>query len=99
MRVRYEPAATAQLTAIRDWLTDQADAETADRIVDGLVVRCDSLCDFPRRGTPRDDVRPGMRTVVHRRRYTIGYRIIDQTVVILGVLSAGQDHDVLTASS
>ena len=99
MRVRYEPAATAQLTALRDWLTGQADAGTADRIVDGLVVRCDSLCDFPRRGTPRDDVRPGMRTVVHRRRYTIGYRIIDDTVVILGVLSAGQELDVLTASS
>lgn len=95
MRVRYEPTAKRHLEAIRDWITRQADAETADRIVDGIVDRCDRLRDFPRRGTPRAEVRPDMRTIVHRKRYTIGYRIVGDTVVILGIRSAGQDDDVL----
>lgn len=96
MRVRFEARAVAQIADIRDWIAEKADAETADRIAENIIERCESLASFPHRGSPRDDIRPGLRTIPHRRRYTIGYRVVGDEVVVLGVRAAGQRDEVLT---
>lgn len=48
------------------------------------------LAEFPLRGTPRDDLMPGVRTIGYRRRTTLAYRVVDDVVEILVLVHAGQ---------
>lgn len=95
MRVVYADRALGQLEAIRDWLAAEAGPDIARRIVRELLDRCDSLSDFPRRGTPHDAIRPGLRTLSHRRAFTIGYRVDGEIVTVLGFIGRGQRRDAL----
>ena len=88
--VLFERRVQGQLAAIERWIAERADADTAARIRDELIDRCLTLAHFPERGSPRDDVRPGLRTLPHRRRYTIGYLFTGDRVVILGITGRGQ---------
>nr|WP_234896269.1 type II toxin-antitoxin system RelE/ParE family toxin [Sinorhizobium meliloti] len=36
---------------------------TAARYIDSIVAHCENLRTFPHRGTRRDDIRPGLRTL------------------------------------
>ena len=67
--------------------------ERAALFVDGIVKQCDSLVRFPLRGTPRDDLRPDIRTTVYRRRVVIAYSVGTTTVAILGIFYGGQDFE------
>ena len=53
------------------------------------------LAEFPRRGSPRDDVREGMRTIPFRRRATITYSVVGEDVIVDGVFYGGQDFSAL----
>jgi toxin ParE1/3/4 len=90
VRIDYENRALIQLESIRDWYTDKAGPEEAANIVRALFDRCESLAEFPHRGTPHDDIRPGLRTILHERRFTIGYRVDGAVVTVLGVIGRGQ---------
>ena len=54
---------------------------------------CENLQTFPHRGTRRDDLRPGLRTLGFRRRVTILFEVADDTVNIIGVYYGGQDYE------
>jgi toxin ParE1/3/4 len=45
------------------------------------------------RGTLREDVRPGLRTIGFRRRATIAFAVEGDTVTILGIFHGGQDYE------
>lgn len=45
---------------------------------------------FPKRGTPRDDVREGLRIVGFERRTSVAFLVENESVVILRVLYAGR---------
>jgi hypothetical protein len=47
----------------------------------------------PTRGTRRDDIRAGLRTVGYRRQATIAFAMSDDTVNILGVYYGGRDYE------
>lgn len=96
MKLQFSRRARDQLFAIEAWIAQRADRETAERVVDMLLDRCGSLTEFPDRGSPRDDVRPGLRTIPYRGRYTISYRVIGEQVIILGVTGRGQPLSELT---
>jgi toxin ParE1/3/4 len=81
----------AQLNSLYEYIAFEASLEIADRYIDALMDRIASLTDFPRRGTPRDDLRPGLRTVPFRRRLTIAYAVKPREVRIIGIARAGQD--------
>lgn len=98
MRVVYDTRAIDQLNAIRQWILKHAGEQVADRLVDSILARCETLSRFPLRGTPRFELYPGLRTIPHRRRYSIGYLVNADGVTIVGIRSAGQDFDVLTGS-
>jgi toxin ParE1/3/4 len=51
---------------------------------------CLGLADFPLRGTPRDDIRPGVRVMAFRRRVLIAYAVAGQEVTILRILYGGR---------
>lgn len=90
-RVTFEPEAIDHLNALHDYIAADGSPEIARRYTDGIVDRCERLDMFPARGTPRDDLREGLRTIVHRRSTTIAYMVYPGRVSILGVFHRGQD--------
>jgi toxin ParE1/3/4 len=53
----------------------------------------------PARGTRRDDIRPGLRTVGFERRATIAFRIVGREVVIIRIFYGGRDFERILHSS
>jgi plasmid stabilization system protein ParE len=49
---------------------------------------------FPQRGTTRDDIRPGPRTVGFERRVTIAFTVVGDDLIILRILYAGRSLDL-----
>lgn len=94
-RVLFAPEAEAQLLALFRYIAAEASADVATRFTDAIVEQCEALDVFPERGTPRDDLRPGLRTLAFRRRVTIAYAVAPGEVTILGVSYGGQDWEAL----
>lgn len=90
-RVTLAAKAKAKLDAIYDYIAAQASPDVARAFTDAIIARCAGLAEFPNRGAPRDDLRPGIRTVPFRRRVTIGYSVRAADVRVLGIFYAGQD--------
>lgn len=100
--IRFAPEAQQQLDAIEDYISLASGyAAVAEQFVDGIVAYCESFETFPERGTQRDDLLPGLRTIGYRRRVTIAYRVdtLHRMVVILGVFYGGQDFEAEIAQS
>lgn len=95
--VVFAPEAEAQLVAIHERIALAASPAIAQRFTEAIVARCESLDRLPRRGTPRDDLRPGLRTLSLRRRVMIAYAVEEKAVTILGVFYGGQDWEAVLA--
>jgi toxin ParE1/3/4 len=65
-----------------------ARAEAVDR---RLRAACEKLAHFPNRGSPHDELAPGLRSVPFERRATIYYRVSAETVDIMHIAWAGRD--------
>lgn len=87
--------AKAQINSLYEYIAREASHEIADRYIDALIERFEGLTNFPHRGTPRDDLRPSLRTVHFRRRLTIAYAVKPGEVRIIGIARAGQDLEGL----
>lgn len=96
-RVLFTPEAVEQLAALDRFLSRTAIPDVATDYVERIVAHCESLAEFPHRGTRRDDIRPGIRTVHFRKRVAIAFHADDpaKTVSILGVFYGGQDYESL----
>lgn len=90
-KVTILPQAQRQLQRIEDYVAAQASPAIAKRFVTAIAKKCLALDRFPDRGTPRDDLRPGMRTIVYRRRVTIAYAVADEEVAVAGFFYGGTD--------
>jgi toxin ParE1/3/4 len=90
MRVDLSRLALADLERIGDWVAASAGAEVALAYLDRIEAACAGLADFPQRGTPRDDLGPGVRTISFEGRATIVYRVEGQAVLVLGIFHAGR---------
>lgn len=103
MSVRYgvvfAPEAETQLVAIYERIATAASPAIAERFTEAIVARCESLDRMPRRSKPRDDLRPGLRTLSFRRRVMIAYAVEEKRVTILGVFYGGQDWEAMLAES
>lgn len=91
--VHFTPEARDQLDKLEIDISVVASPAVAARYVDSIVDHCEKLQTFPHRGTRRDDLRPGLRTLGFRRRVTILFEIEGDTVNILGVYYGGQDYE------
>lgn len=91
--VVWRPSARADLIALYDWIAERADIATAFDYTSRIEAHAATLADFPQRGTPRDDLVPGLRTTPYRRRTIIAYRVTGADVEILRLIHAGQDWD------
>ncbi len=89
------PEARDQLDAIYDYIAYAATPDIARQFTDGIIDRLAMLTDYPRAGSPRDDLRPGLRTLAYRRRVTIAFIVEESTVVVIGFYYGGQNFEVL----
>jgi toxin ParE1/3/4 len=83
--------ARADLFGIYDHIEQQAGTARAGRYVQRIEAACLRLAMFPRKGTPRDDIAPGLRTWSVERRVLILYQVSNELVQVMRVLYAGRD--------
>ena len=62
MKVAFDERAYSDLTEIQAYILDRMDAGTATSYVDRILSYCEVPTTFSRRGTPRDDLRAGVRS-------------------------------------
>lgn len=97
-RVELRPAAARHLAAIEARIAEEATDDIARRFVGLILDRCHALEMYPGRGTPRDDIRPGVRTLVFKRNVVIVYAVQGEDVAVLGISWRGQDLGSLLES-
>jgi len=89
------PEARDHLDTIYDYIAAAASPDIAQRFTDGILDQMGKLTNFPRRGTKRDDLRPGLRTMAWRRRVTIAFAVDEAAVVVVGIFYGGRDFETL----
>jgi toxin ParE1/3/4 len=87
--VSFRPQAEADLHAIYRYIAEAAGAGVAGTYIDRIETTCMSLGTFPKRGAPRDDIRPGLRIVGFERRATIVFQVGIAEVVIVRIFHGG----------
>ncbi len=93
MRVLFTPLAERQLDSLCRYIAERAGESVADGYVGRIVAFCQGLSSFPLRGTARDDLVPGLRTLGFERRTTIAFMVMPDAVLIEGVFYGGQDFE------
>ena len=91
--VQFGRIASAQLTEILRYVSQEASLATAERFTGRLVDFCLTLSDLPYRGHARVDIHPCVRVLPFRKQAIIVYRIDGQIVTVLGVFRRGQDYE------
>jgi toxin ParE1/3/4 len=89
--VVFAPAALEDLRSIGAYVSVMAGPERAFAYVNRIEAYCRGFAIHPHRGTRRDDVRPGLRTVGFERRVTIAFPIDPDRVTIDRNLHVGRD--------
>lgn len=85
------PGALADLQGIFAYVARRGGIERAQGYDKRLRAACLSLAEFPYRGTPRDDLAPGLRSIAFERRATIFYQMAEVQVRIVRVLHGGRE--------
>jgi toxin ParE1/3/4 len=91
--VIFSPEAEAHLTGIYSHIAEKASPTIAARFTAAILNYCEGFETFPQRGTKRDDLRPGLRTVGFRRSVTIAFNVTPNEVTIIGIFYGGQDYE------
>ncbi len=89
-KVSFSPEADEQLRELGRYIARKKSVVVAVRYIAAITKACDGLATFPERGTKRNRVMAGLRTVGFRRRVTIAILVTDSTVEILALLYGGQ---------
>lgn len=92
-RIRFTPAAEADLRNIHRYIAEQASPSVARGYVNRILGFLSGFDLFPERGALRADIRPGLRIVGFERRVSIAFVVEAGDVVILRFLYAGQSFE------
>ena len=82
--------AREDLAAIGEWIADRADVDTASAYVRRIITRCESLADFPDRGTPHPEYGPDVRSLSFAK-HSILYRPGEAATTILRIIHGSRD--------
>jgi toxin ParE1/3/4 len=93
LKVFFRPQAEADLLALYRYIAEASGLVIAGNYIDRIEIACSSLATFPNRGTKRDDLAPGLRTIAFERRVTIAYRVLKARVEIVTIAYAGRDFE------
>jgi plasmid stabilization system protein ParE len=94
----FTPEARDHLDAIYDYIAAAASPGIAQRFTDGILDTIAKLTDFPHRGTMRDDLRLGLRTIAWQRRVVIAFMVEEAAVVVTGIFCGGRDFEAILAN-
>jgi toxin ParE1/3/4 len=83
--------------AIADWeealeYLEERSPRAAHRLAEAMKQRCDQLGRLPGMGRAREDLQPGLRSIVVEQ-YTVFYRATDTAVQIVRILHGARDID------
>ena len=92
-KIGFRPLAEADLFGLYRYIAEEAGHEVAGASLDRIETACMALETFPERGTRRDDIRPGLRTMGFERRATIVFQVKRTEVVIVRIFYGGQDYE------
>jgi toxin ParE1/3/4 len=90
-RVTFRPRAEPDLFALYNYIANQSGHARAGDYISRIEKACMALSTYPKRGTPRDDIVAGLRTIGYERRVTIAFRVLEDTVEIITIAYAGKD--------
>jgi toxin ParE1/3/4 len=93
LKVSFRPLAEADLFGLYRYIAEQSGDAVAGDYIGRIEAACMALETFPARGTRRDDIRPGLRTMGFERRATIVFEIRKTEVVIVRIFYGGQDYE------
>ncbi|MBX9668347.1 MAG: type II toxin-antitoxin system RelE/ParE family toxin [Candidatus Obscuribacterales bacterium] len=88
-QLKFANLARQDLQEIHDYIAEDNEV-AAERVIESLETRCRALVDMPNVGRKREDLAPGLRTVVEGN-YLILYRGIAGGVYIARVLHTKMD--------
>ena len=94
-QVLFSQEAEQDLLDLYDYIAARDGARRAIAYIERIHAWCESLRTFPRRGTTRDDIRPGLRTAGFERRVTIAFQVAADAVIILRILYGGRSPEEL----
>jgi toxin ParE1/3/4 len=92
-KVSFRPEAEADLFALYRYISDRSGPVRAGDYIARIEAACMALAAFPERGTKRDDLAPGIRTIGFERRATIAFLVEDKTVRIVRIFYGGRDYE------
>jgi toxin ParE1/3/4 len=93
LKVIFRPQAEADLLALYRYIAEASGLGIASGYIDRIEIACMSLATFPNRGTKRDDLTPGLRTIAFERRVTIADRVLKTRVEIVTIAYGGRDFE------
>jgi toxin ParE1/3/4 len=93
LKVIFRLQAEADLLALYRYIAEASGLGIAGGYIDRVEIACMSLATFPNRGTKRDDLAPGLRTIAFERRVTIVYRVLKTRVEIVTIAYGGRDFE------
>lgn len=65
--VVFAPEAQQQLAELYHYIAAKGSPDTALRYTSAIIDYCESIKDFPCRGTLRNDIRPGLRITHYKK--------------------------------
>ena len=91
-RFAYELSQEADndLNEIFDYTVDQFGIEQAIRYLGGFENVFENLCNNPKSGRKRDELRKGLRSISNQS-HTVFYRILEDHIRIVRILHASRD--------
>ncbi len=89
-RILFHPRAERELGELFDYIAENGSPERARAFLSAIWAFCQGLTTFPRRGTVRDDIAPGVRVVGFRKRVSIAFSVEGDDIWILGVFYGGR---------
>lgn len=97
--VQLSALAIEDLITLHQWVSVEADQATAESYLVRIEERVATLADFPHRGSPRDDLIAGLRTLTFERRILIAYTVDRTIVTVQRIISASRDLAQILANS
>ena len=91
--VHFHPNAEADLFGLYNYIATHAGLTVAGEYIERLEAACLTLATYSERGTKRDDLQPGIRTIGFERRATIAFRVLKERVEIMAIAYGGRDFE------
>lgn len=93
LRVVFRPQAEADLIGLYEYIAERSGYGIAGGYIERIEEACMELSTFPNRGTRRDDILTGLRTIGFERRITIAFRVLKTQVEIVTIAYAGRNFE------